>query len=261
MVLTPQLLQAIKLLQMPNAELSAFIEDELERNPLLERAEDARRGRAGSRPSRRRRRSRGRSRRLGERNLEADPAALARKLGTEIENTFDPDRAATPAERRAGEEGQAFPRHPGAGVGGRGDGELSRRYRGLCRRARVLGRVSDPAGDDRARPIPIERMIAAALIDAIDEAGYLTGSLAEIAERLGAPLAQVEAVLELLQTLEPTGVFARNLAECLKLQLIERDRFDPAMQAMIENLPALAKRDMRLSAPRLRRRRRGPRST
>ena len=58
--------------------------------------------------------------------------------------------------------------------------------------------------------------------------------LAEIAEKLGASLERVEAVLERLQALEPTGVFARSLAECLKLQLIERDRYDPAMQAMIE---------------------------
>jgi RNA polymerase sigma-54 factor len=54
----------------------------------------------------------------------------------------------------------------------------------------------------------------------------------------------VEAVLCRLQTLEPTGVFARNLAECLALQLRERDRYDPAMRALVENLPALAKRDM-----------------
>ena len=52
-----------------------------------------------------------------------------------------------------------------------------------------------------------------------------------------------------MQTLEPTGVFARSLAECLALQLRERDRFDPAMQALIENLPALARRDF----PQLRR--------
>ena len=91
---------------------------------------------------------------------------------------------------------------------------------------------------------PADRMIASALIDALDEAGYLTGALEDIAERLGAPLSHVEEILRRLQTLEPTGVFARNLAECLALQLIERDRFDPAMRALIENLPALAKRDL-----------------
>ena len=89
-------------------------------------------------------------------------------------------------------------------------------------------------------------MIGAALIDALDEAGYFVGSIAEIAERLGAAAECVERVLMRMQSLEPTGVFARSLAECLALQLKERDRFDPAMQALIENLPALAKRDFPL---------------
>jgi RNA polymerase sigma-54 factor len=90
---------------------------------------------------------------------------------------------------------------------------------------------------------PIDRMIATALIDALDDSGYLATPLEEVAERLGAPLERVEAVLIELQGLEPTGVFARGLAECLALQLIERDRYDPAMRALIANLPALARRD------------------
>jgi RNA polymerase sigma-54 factor len=93
---------------------------------------------------------------------------------------------------------------------------------------------------------PAERMIGAALIDALDEAGYLVGSLDEIAERLGATRQAVERTLLKLQACEPTGVFARSLAECLELQLRERDRFDPAMEAMIANLPALARRDFAL---------------
>ncbi len=109
---------------------------------------------------------------------------------------------------------------------------------------------------------PAERMIAVALIDALDENGYLTAlARGDRATARRAARTLVEAVLRDLQTLEPTGVFARNLAECLKLQLIERDRYDPAMQAMIENLPALAKRDMAFLRTRLRGRRRGPRST
>ena len=65
-----------------------------------------------------------------------------------------------------------------------------------------------------------------------------------MADRLGAPLARVENMLARLQQFEPTGVFARNLAECLAIQLLERDSFDPAMQALVANLPLLAKRDM-----------------
>ena len=61
----------------------------------------------------------------------------------------------------------------------------------------------------------------------VDEAGYLAGDLDTVAEKLGAPLAEVEAVLAVLQTFDPPGVCARNLTECLAIQLKERDRFDP----------------------------------
>ena len=109
MVLTPQLLQAIKLLQMPNAELAAFIEGELERNPLLERAEDfagpdapgesaaAEPVAAGPEPGD-----------WASESLEPDAAVLAQNLGTEIDNAFDPDRAATPLERGPVDEGKGL---------------------------------------------------------------------------------------------------------------------------------------------------------
>ena len=78
----------------------------------------------------------------------------------------------------------------------------------------------------------------------VDEAGYLTGDLDTVADKLGAPRADVEAVLAILQTLDPPGVCARNLTECLAIQLKERDRFDPAMQTLVEHLDLLAKRDL-----------------
>ncbi|MGB7835961.1 MAG: RNA polymerase factor sigma-54, partial [Xanthobacteraceae bacterium] len=88
------------------------------------------------------------------------------------------------------------------------------------------------------------RLIGQYLIDLVDETGYFTGTLDEVAAKLGAPLAQVEAVLKVLQTLDPSGVGARSLAECLAIQLKERDRYDPAMQALIAHLDLLAKRDL-----------------
>src|SRR5262249_8484241 len=81
------------------------------------------------------------------------------------------------------------------------------------------------------------------LIDLVDDAGYLTEDLLQVAEKLGAPLAEVEAVLRILQTFDPPGVFARNLAECLSIQLGERNHFDPAMQALVQQLHLVAKRD------------------
>ncbi len=243
MVLTPQLLQAIKLLQMPNAELAAFIEGELERNPLLERADDLAHephGEVTGPPAASEAVEPGD---WTSESLEAEPAALAQNLGTEIDNAFDPDRAATPRERGAPDEGQGLSATSWTGVAGRGGEEgapdlesyvAAQESLGehLTRQAMIL--LADP----------VDRLIAAALIDLVDEAGYFIGDLEEVAERLGARFSRVEAVLVRLQTLEPTGVLARNLSECLALQLIERNRYDPAMQALVENLPTLAKRDL-----------------
>jgi RNA polymerase sigma-54 factor len=90
---------------------------------------------------------------------------------------------------------------------------------------------------------PIDRMIAQYLVDLVDEAGYISGELAEAADKLGAPLARVEGVLARLQTFDPSGVCARNLAECLAIQLRERNRLDPAMAALLGSLELLARRD------------------
>jgi RNA polymerase sigma-54 factor len=242
MVLTPQLLQAIKLLQMPNLELTQFIENELASNPLLERAEE--REEASSEPLE----PPGFAEAPAEPGdwageaLETDAGHLAANLGTEVDNAFDADGSA-PAPQSAPADGLSA--HAWTGVGAGHDASeapdleayvaeaLSLRDH-LERQAAIL--LADP----------VERMIGAALIDALDDAGYFVGSIGEIAERLGADGERVERVLVRMQSLEPTGVFARSLAECLALQLKERDRFDPAMQALVENLPALAKRDFPL---------------
>ena len=84
---------------------------------------------------------------------------------------------------------------------------------------------------------PGERLIAFALIDALDETGYLELEISDIAERLGTDIEQVEAVLEKTQTFDPVGIFARNLGECLALQLRDLDRLDPAMAAFTNRHP------------------------
>ncbi len=92
---------------------------------------------------------------------------------------------------------------------------------------------------------PVERQIGSQLIDTLDDSGYLIDTLESISEILGCPLEQVEEVLKKLQRIDQPGLFARDLAECLALQLRERDRLDPAMQALIDNLDLLAKRDLK----------------
>lgn len=95
-----------------------------------------------------------------------------------------------------------------------------------------------------AFPDPMRRMIGQYLIDLVDDAGYVPADLGDAHEKLGTSREEVEAVLAVLQKFDPPGVCARNLSECLAIQLRERDRYDPAMQALIENLDLLAKRDI-----------------
>ena len=90
---------------------------------------------------------------------------------------------------------------------------------------------------------PRDRLIASQLAESLDDAGYLI-DFDDIPERCGAPPNEVEAVLLTLQhNIDPPGLFARNLAECLALQLRARQRLDPAMQRLLENLDLLARRD------------------
>jgi RNA polymerase sigma-54 factor len=82
------------------------------------------------------------------------------------------------------------------------------------------------------------------LIESVDESGYLRADIAEVAERLGCPLADCEATLCELQGFDPVGVFARDLKECIALQLKDRDRLDPAMQKLLDRLDLVARRDL-----------------
>jgi RNA polymerase sigma-54 factor len=247
MVLTPQLLQAIKLLQMPNIELSAFIEAELQSNPLLERAEE-REGDGEIKPAEPEPDGGAVDAAVEPGDwasdaLAVDAARLEADLGTEVENVFEPDRSA-PAGAAQPPDGLSANSWTGVSGGGSDFNETPDLEAYVAETASLRDHLARQTGVLLVDPA--ERMIGAALIDGLDEAGYFVGSLEAIAQRLGATVEAVEQVLLRMQTLEPTGVFARTLAECLSLQLRERDRFDPAMQALIGNLTALARRDFPL---------------
>jgi RNA polymerase sigma-54 factor len=234
LVMTPQLMQAIKLLQLSSLDLAAYVDNELERNPLLERADDEdgpaapETGEAtAEEPS---------PSDWNAEELETSRGGIEQGLGTELENVF-PDDA--PAPRAPTNDFQPSAGTDWIGSGGHeGGGDLE----AYVASERTL---ADHLAEQMALAIsdPAQRLIARFLIDLVDEAGYLTGDLGLVAEKLGTTEAQVEAVLAILQTFDPVGVCARNLAECLAIQLRERDRFDPAMQALIENLELVAKRD------------------
>ncbi|MEE9140183.1 MAG: RNA polymerase factor sigma-54 [Alphaproteobacteria bacterium] len=244
LVMTPQLQQAIKLLQLSNLELTEYVERELEENPLLEHDEGDNVV-AADEP--------GGSDAEPETGLddESSPALDSKDFadsetlpnGQDAPLDADFENLWESGPESAGDGAQAaFAKW---GTGGRLDFTESHadveqtpgREKSL--RDHLLDQLNVDIHD------PADRVIGTHLIDMVDEAGYLSGDLATVAERLSCGLERVEATLERLQRFDPPGIMARNLAECLALQLKDRDRLDPAMQALLDHLDILARHDLR----------------
>ncbi|WP_374386789.1 RNA polymerase factor sigma-54 [Brevundimonas sp.] len=235
LVITPQLQQAIKLLQLSNLELEDYVEAELERNPLLQRDEPE--GDGPDRPETLEAASPDGEMSFGE--GVAHEAVASMDAGSD-----DVYGDAAPGERtsdRMTDEAQpGLSDWSSAGKGGQvfdGDGERPDTHEPTL--WEHLQAQASSAGFSVA-----DHGVALTLIDATDEGGYLRGELAEFADRLGVSLDRIEAVLAVCHGFEPTGVMARSVPECLRLQLIERNRFDPAMAALLDNLDLLARRDL-----------------
>ena len=242
LVMTPQLMQAIKLLQLSSLDLAAYVDAELERNPLLEHS-SAGEGDGGDGASDAREDSAAEGEARPEdwvdQDLETSRTALEQNLDTDLENVF-PSEVPAPPARAAASEPSGTSEWAGIGSGGR-EGEDYNPEAFVTAEPTLAGHLSEQLG--LAVTDPARRLIGAHLIDLLDEAGYLGGDLDGVADKLGTSRDEVERVLMMLQSFDPPGVCARNLAECLAIQLKERDRFDPAMQALIEHIDLLAKRD------------------
>lgn len=242
LVITPQLMQAIKLLQLSSLDLAAYVEDELERNPLLERG-DGEPDTAAETPADIPESATDEPMRSGdwlENELETSRSAMEERLDTDLENVFPSETPELPPRPGAAEL-PGVSDWAGVGPGGRDGDDFN--LDGFAASERTLvGHLGEQLA--LAFSEPGERLIGGHLIDMVDEAGYILGDLSDVADKLGAPLATVERVLAKLQTFDPPGVCARNLAECLAIQLRERDRYDPAMQALIAHIELLAKRDI-----------------
>ncbi|MGQ7793086.1 RNA polymerase factor sigma-54 [Faunimonas sp. B44] len=212
LVITPQLMQAIRLLQMSGLELDRFIEAELEQNPLLEREE-------------------------GEMDGFEQQDPLAERAADDEQASGEP---VDPYE--GNDEEGAGPSWDSARLQPAGHGEfpgIEDRLAAEESLEALLERQIDNTIAD-----PTDRFIARVLVGRLDQAGYLVADLAALAVELAVPEARIEAVLGRCQTFEPTGVFARSLRECLALQLVEKNRLDPAMQALLANLDLLASRNL-----------------
>jgi RNA polymerase sigma-54 factor len=238
LVMTPQLMQAIKLLQLSNLDLVAYVEAELERNPLLDRsAEDERTpaeaggGQPADTPT-----ADGDAWNAQENEPRGN--AIGDALDARTEDVF-PDHADAPRQR-APEGPAGYSEWATVGAGGRDDGEYN-----LEAFVPAETTLADWLREQLTLAVdkPAQRMIGQYLIDLVDEAGYMSGDLEAAAEKLGTSVTEIEAVLRTLQSFDPAGICARDLAECLTLQLKERNRFDPAMAALIARLDLVAKRD------------------
>jgi len=210
LVMTPQLQQAIRLLALSNLEVEAFIAEEIEKNPLLE-------GGTGD---------------------EIPDAPTEAPAAAEAEATPEPS-IETPLADDADWSEDRFEAAPSSDGGGAGSGSDegidfdSFAAAGATLSDHLMQQAGEVlSGGDLA--------IAAQIIDAIDDAGYLTLSVAELAERLGVARARIESVLAVIHTFDPVGVGARTLSECLALQAKEADRYDPCMALLIDNLDLLA---------------------
>lgn len=244
LVMTPQLQQAIRLLALSNIELEAHIAGELERNPLLEVASggegmqenqgtvdgDA----ADPQPD-------------AVSQIEAASDAMMREDSGSVESPLDVE---SPFEDRGGWEDVRSGSTRGEGLsgaggvsdslsGGIGAGEGGPDFDSFA--GNDIGLHEHLMDQARVRLAGVELMIASQLIGQTDEAGYLEADLLQLAYALQVALADVEAVLKVVQGFDPIGVAARSLSECLALQAKEADRYDPAMAALIANLDLLAK--------------------
>ena len=233
LVMTPQLQQAIKLLQMSNLELQAFVESELEKNPLLER-DEKRETQAAAEVS---------EERDVASAMKDDASAEARlaTLDTDLDNVYQGESRAD-AESRSqmapADSGWASLKPSRAVSLDQDDLDIGAT---LTRETTLAEHLTEQLM--LAIADPADRLIGQNLVGMVNEAGYLTSDPASVAEMLGTSTAHVERVLAVLQGFDPAGVFARDLKECLKLQLKEHDRLDPAMMVLVDHLDLVAKRD------------------
>lgn len=223
LAMTPQLLQSIRLLQLTRVELEQFIASEVERNPLLE-LQEAGEGEAATTETGTP--TRGTSEEFAEQfdssleNLFPDDPGTRDVIGPDLSAQW---RSATgnglstsSAEDWNLEAVAAAPRTLREHV-----------------REQIAFTFSEPA----------DRLLAEELAEGLDEAGYFVGDFEEVAARTGADMETLERIHAACRTFDPPGLFARDLAECLAIQLQARDRLDPAMRTLLSHLGLLAKRD------------------
>ncbi len=230
LVMTPQLQMAIKLLQMSSLELADYLQEELDKNPLLEREEDRPDEDVVS---------------MGElldneRALEAGRAdeVSMEPMETALSSELPVD--ASWSDIYGDSSGSYSASHTSENTPGTEAPPLENTLvRSETLSDYLLWQLGISALHER------ERMIGTAIIDAIDDNGYLTADLQTVADITRSSLEDVEDALILVQSFEPAGIGARSLAECLLLQLKNRKQAQHPYTTLLEHLEDLARRDFR----------------
>ncbi|HSJ79017.1 MAG TPA: RNA polymerase factor sigma-54 [Erythrobacter sp.] len=229
LVMTPQLQQAIKLLAASNLEIETFIAEAMEANPLLDTGAPA-----PDEPER------------GELVATLPEDAPADQLialgGGEGDAPLDLASVDRDWDTGDGDARGARDAEWGAAATGGAGGDFDEmpdweqlRAADVTLADHLEGQIGAVASD------PQTAFIARHIIGMLDEAGYLTVPLDEVAADLGVDVFDAKAALRLVQSLDPSGVGARNLAECIAIQAREADRYDPCMAALIANLDLVAR--------------------
>lgn len=221
LVMTPQLQQAIKLLQLNNVELQEFLEEEMERNPLLEKAEG---------------------------DSEQSQDLVSPEDGGIPDATEEPGQGDMEAAFETSDEYQrsdfdsgSLTAEPGAGGNLKfdiTDESFENRMSAEKTLREYLTQQLHMAVSDEW-----DRMIGALLIDSLDAGGYLRSSVSELSERLSCSVERIGNLLDIMKGFDPTGVFARDLSECLALQLEEQGKLDAPMKLLLNHLQLLADHD------------------
>lgn len=225
LVMTPELRQAINLLQVSNLELNALIEKELEQNPLLEREDEN-------------------SLLLPETAIPTIDDYAADSIPDTAEETpndipcdnecddFGSDREGyDDAENRYDWQDYAAAKNK------RDDDDYDFFEQKLADEKSLYRLLDEQISQSFISAK--ERSIALNLVEHLDDAGYFREDLSAIAKRLKIEKNAAENILNKMQEFEPSGIFARSLSECLKIQLRDKGRLDPVAEKVLNNLELL----------------------
>jgi RNA polymerase sigma-54 factor len=240
LVMTQQLQQSIKLLQLSAGELQEFLNEELEKNPLLQREEgEGAPAEEGQEPA-------------PDTPLTADERDAAERRELEVkegdfsvnESLYDEDFSGdwNDEARTDFSRFSADTHHQGSGRHYDADEEGANLESTLTSERSLREHLIEQIAVDFTDPA--ERLLAGRLVDLLDDSGYLREDTGQLAAELGAEEDDLEAVIAKLQRLDPPGIFARSLTECLTIQLRESNRLDPVMEAMLQNIDLMAKGDI-----------------